>query len=230
MKNRIGTAVRDLYHMILDLISNLYKRWYWRKVNNVATMAAMTASTLITNLGDYPPGSPEAVTTTEAVAALSRAGLILHEGQWGSIETTPDGRTVEQRAAVTGFADTATKDWLDNVLYEAGCYNGGCTYDLMVFKLLDPAKRWHRATGQPVVRVNGVPTVYMGDQLDADQIRREYLVRRSVQMELQRMWQITIYDREWGPSNLFNVLLQAAPRPRRSASLGTSVETYGGGS
>jgi hypothetical protein len=147
-----------------------------------------------------------------AVVMLNRAGIITRAYQNGA---APNRTGVERRAVFSGFADTATKDWLDDVLW-------GSPYTwFAIYDLYDPAKpeyasgRYHRGGGLPAARRHQAGRVYhaltdLGGQMDAGQIRRAYPVQPQVHAELCAAWQITIYDRDWGPSGLFEFLFDAA--------------------
>jgi hypothetical protein len=194
-------------------------RWRWRKAASLTDLANLRADRIAHKLTLLPVDDrgPKWQMYT-ALAALGRAGVVLLDSRPGMFAYIDDLNTsLETRACVTGFADTATKDTLDN-LHQAGYKSWGTDANIHfdVIELWAPgceeydrfggadSRRWQ---GQPVERIDGVTTYRIGGQLDAGQVYRAFPTRRSLQVELRKAWQITICASTWGDGRMFDDLL-----------------------
>ncbi len=212
--------------MITHLAAVAAGWWRWRTARTIADLANLQADRIarnLTTLTDGDPGPDWAMYQT--LVALGRAGVVVH-GWRRPASSVVDDVTLESRACVFGFAHDETKDWLDNLLYYASKEPGATKYKLdQVIELWAPGcleydrsdgnndARWR---GHPVGRIDGVVTEHIGRQMDARQIYRAFpTLRRRVQRELRRSWQIAICAPTWGESTMFDDLLPlliASPR------------------
>jgi hypothetical protein len=203
-------------------------RWRWRKATSITSLADLQADRLALQ-GDqvarsharsaHVAADPRWGQMYEALVALGRAGLVIDAWRPGTAAHGHEyGVVMETRAAVSGFASTEVKDWLDNVLYIAGykTFGDDADVDFNVIELWAPGcveyDRYDgddsaRFRGQPVERMDGVPTSWIGGSVNARELHRAFPTRRSVQRELREAWLVTIADREWGDSTLFADLL-----------------------
>lgn len=213
---------------IADTIAELAGRRRWRKATNLAELANLQADRLARNLHKTTNDPHDrGWTMYSALVALGRAGVVVHDWRPGTHTHEPDGVTLETRACVTGFADTPTKDWLDNLLYFAGNQPGATRYELThVFELYGPGCEEYdacdgddsgRSLGRAwVERINGEPTVRIGSQMNAGQVYRAF-PNFAVEEELRRAWQITICAPTWGDGRMFADLLRLLCENRRPA-------------
>ncbi len=204
-------------------------RWRWRNARTLADLADLRAVQLARQLNRRLDYSPTHVSMYATLVALGRAGVVVVDARPGtSTDDGPGLEPMETRACVTGFADTATKDWLDNLLYYAGKAPGTTKYELThVFELYGPGSLEYDQSGGDdsyrnrgrawVERIDGKPTARIGGQMDAGQVYRTFPTRRSVQRELREAWQITICAPTWGDSRMFVDLLQLLNNSDRPA-------------
>jgi len=186
------------------LITHLRRRWRYRNVTSAAGLANLLADR---RSNQRRSTAPDFRTMDEALVALGRAGFVVVDAELGgSSISTPDG-VLTRRAAVTALASTETKDWLDDVLcqinWSYGFRAGGAVSgDVHA----DPG----RQSGTAVSRFDGRTNRSIGEQMDAEQIGRLFPVRSGVRDELNNAWLVTVFDKNWGRSDLFEFLLDAA--------------------
>jgi hypothetical protein len=194
-----------------DLSAEDRGRWY--SARTLAELGELVAQWLegqiATLTGNRANTGPDEETTglIPALAQLNRLGYVTTSSQPGW--PAPSGR---QRAAVEGFADDATLRWLASVVDGTG------------FKLI------HHAVGvagslRPGVAAteasDGTPCTEFGRQLDETWIAAIFPDCHPDVLALlalndwtadptRRTWQVTIYDPQWGASDMFAVLHRAA--------------------
>lgn len=163
-----------------------------------------------------------------ALVALGRAGVVVADWRPGTSTYLSElDTTLETRACVTGFADDETKDWLDDLLEDAGREPGATKYELAgVFELYGPGSMEHDASGGDdsrrnpghwVERIDGTVTARIGGQMNASQVYRAFPTRAGLQRELREAWQITICASTWGDGRMFADLLPLLCGSRRPA-------------
>lgn len=219
---------RSPLNLSIDTIADAYTlavgRWRWRKATDITTLANLQADRLSRIADSLPVDGSDfgrQWMMHSALVALGRLGVVVDAWRPGTAAHGHEhGVVMETRAAVSGFASTEVKVQLDNLLYHAGLksfgddaviyftvknlWGPGGDSDYKKFDGADSA-RWE---GQPVERMDGTPTSWIGGSTDARQIYRAFPTRRSVQEELREAWLITIADRQWGASTLFADLLE----------------------
>jgi hypothetical protein len=189
--------------------------WHWRKARSFEDVLAISTKDLIDECGGDPADRADddfdglfyLQTATEI--ALTRAGLLVGMSILGG---RYECGKHEFRAAVTGlvYSDDVV-GWLDRIT--AGTryrvlahlpYAPGQTPD-------EPAIR-NRDTGVVYARevATGIETQFIGGRETAHEIFMRYPARRSAGRQLRACWQVTVYDTEWGDSELFPFLLGEA--------------------
>lgn len=219
-----------MINRIADVGRMVAGRWRWRKAHTLTDLANLQADRIARNLANLAPGDGRHRQMMSALVALGRAGVVVDNWRPGTAAHGFEyGVEMETRAAVSGFASTEVKDMIDNLLYNAGYKSFGddAVVHFNVIELWAPgceeydrydgddSARWG---GQPVERMDGVPTSWTGGSTDARQIYRAFPTRRSVQRELRAAWLITIADCKWGNSTLFADLLQMLVAARQTAT------------
>ncbi|WP_328384216.1 hypothetical protein OHQ88_33945 (plasmid) [Micromonospora zamorensis] len=190
-----------------NLIAQMRRRWRYRNVTSLADLADLLSTR-------RRAAYPDCRTMNEALVALGRAGFVVVDAeQGGAAISTPDG-LLTRRASVAMFASAETWDWLDDVLYRSFPSLRDTPYIVRVYEMFAPGresftKGW-RQGGVPVSRIDDRDNRIIGDQMDPEQVRRLFPVRAGVQQELHNGWLLTVHDKQWGSSNLFEFLLNAA--------------------
>jgi hypothetical protein len=209
-------------------------RWRWRKARSLADLANLQADRIARNLAELADDDNDPKWSMYSVlVALGRRGVVVADWRPGtSTDVTEPGAPMETRACVTGFADTETKNRLDDLLYHAGLEPGATKYELAsVFELYGPGcEEYDRFGGDDgrrnpgrswVERIGGIVTARIGGQMNAHQVYRAFPTRRSVQQELQKAWQITICAPTWGNDYMWADLLRLLYIGSRSATAPT---------
>lgn len=225
-------ALRDRYELytgrISALISVLIGRWRWRKAHSLADLANLQAERLTRRFAKLPVDDfGPTWNMHRALVNLCQAGFLVHDWRPGTYRRH-ELATLETRACVTGFADDETKDWLDELLYEAGLEPGAVKYELThVFELYaEGCEEWDRSGGDDtyraagrawVERIDGVSTHRLGEQMRPDQVYRAFPTNADVEGELQEAWQVTIAAPTWGNPRMWTDLLRLLVENRRPA-------------
>lgn len=185
-----------------NTITHLRLRWRYRNAHTLTDLANLIADQRAAYM---PCPDPDGQTMTDALTALGRVGFaVVNAEQGGAPIALPEG-TLTRRAAVTAFASTEAKDWLDDVLCRVDW-----SYGFRVLELHNPDGWEPRVGALPVSRIDGRTNRSIGGQMDAGQVRRLFPVRAGVRDELHGGWLVTVFDNNWGRSDLFRFLLDAA--------------------
>jgi hypothetical protein len=226
-----------MINRIADAATVAAGRWRWRKARSLTGLANLQADRIARNLADLADGDVGPKWSMySALVALGRAGVVVADWRPGttSYEIGRHTMPMETRAAVTGFADDQTKDWLDNLLHYARKESGATKYRLdSVFDLYAPGNIEydrsggddnHRKLGSWVERIDGVATARIGGQMNASQVHRAFPTRPSLQQALREAWQITICAPTWGDGGgrMFADLLPLLRDSRRQGVSTTS--------
>lgn len=137
---------------------------------------------------------------------LNRAGFVTLDFMVGAPWST-DLPAIERRAAVQGFCDTVTMEWLTMALH-------GTRYQAIV--VTSSAGPWtgDLNRGVPVVRhVNGAARTTFGRQYTATEIGGSLfdgVLNRTATWALALAWNVTIFDLCWGSNDLWQTLARAA--------------------
>jgi hypothetical protein len=202
-------------------------RALWRSATTLADLGEVTAAYLEGTVPDQPgwmPGGPAEETgpLIPTLAALCRAGFVTTGSQPGfPTRRGYDDAWWEQRAAVEGFADDLTLEWLRAAL-------AGTRFQLVVWTT--PTHHlvgsWDRAglsdlnDGVVVTRRNGVPTCSFGRQLTRRELSGQAggnLSRKAISA-MCAAYGVLVFDPLWlGENDLWPILRRAArPRGRRT--------------
>lgn len=206
------TPITRLYRCLRDRVQ---ARRRWARCVTVTDLADTTAD-MLEGVIKYGPGGRRfhldvyAPQLLEALVALNRTGFVTVGCSTGGTDPASGMGVYEERAAVTGFADTDTKDWLAEMLWDRTPLTLWSMYELY-----DSQREPHRAAPLVVGRRYGSDTpstnapLMVGGQLDAAQIRKLFPRARRAQAALRKAWQITIYDQRYGPNDLWPYLVDA---------------------
>lgn len=193
--------------------------WRWRNAHSITDLANLQADWMtrhFADLADDDLGPRWALYQT--LAALGRAGVVVNAWRPGT-STSFDGEVLETRACITAFADDATKNWLDELLWRAGHKPGATYYYKLssVIELYAPGCLEYdqfdgddagRFDGHSVERIGGDVTCRIGGSLDAGQVFQAFpLLRSRARAELRKSWHITICAPTWGTGQMFLDLL-----------------------
>jgi hypothetical protein len=187
-------ALGDLYG---EVEHRIVAGWHYRKVRTFQDLLDMEiADDLYERDREFEPARWQQLTTE---MALLRCGLFITGAGPGGRNEKAD---IEYRASVAGFADDATVAWLTEILDES-------LYELDVQDLYVTGDR---APGVPLVRDASTHARWgcLGRPQDAREILRTFPVPRRVRGELTGRRQVIVFDPEWGDSDLFSFLLDAA--------------------
>lgn len=198
---------------------NRTDRAVWRKATTLPQLGELTAQwlegTLPSVFGWAPGEGPhdETKPLIPTLAGLNRAGFVTRDSQPGEDSPWLDGR-LQQRAAVEGFADQTTLDWLTASLV-------GTRYQVIattVVRLADPAGLYEDTLngGVPVTLADGHRCTWYGRQLTRTYLSQDIAMGDlcRVTCQLAASWQVTVFDPKFGPNTLWPVLDRAV-RPRR---------------
>lgn len=202
----------------------LHDAWRWRTARTYDDMLAIN----IREITAVRNGNPAPSTKTNAEVELNRCGMLTGL----AVNAGEDRGGHRFRSAITGFADDDVKAWLTAV-------TAGTPYKMQAYPLLtghpDTAQggAWagplwcddYRGKPNPaceyddcIARVTE-QMVTIGGQRSGRGIFWAYPVRRFVGAELRRRWQVNILDGQWGSSNLFHFLLNAAREQQGKAGV-----------
>lgn len=182
----------------------------WGSARTLADLGELTArwleGTIKSQPGYYGPcdvDEDDAPGMTATLIALCRAGYVTDQSQAGCVAPGYDGAGWEQRAAVQGFAGDDTLDWLSEALRPTR------------FRLFaHPVKGAWRRAGKGVTvttRAGRAYTGFGGQRGRADIDLWFGAAGNGAAVDAAcAAWQVTIYDPEFGPNDLWPVLHSAA--------------------
>lgn len=176
------------------------ERQHWGQAQSLADLGEVTARWLEGEIKYHPNGydggpDPETTDIIPALAALNRSGFVTNGSQPGLGPTRGyDGNIWWQRAAVEGFADTATADRLETTAADAGLivirHSGArwrCDYRAM---------RACTASDTPCGVERGHLHTHFGVRLSRGEVKLSF--DGYLFDELCKAEQVTIIDPEWG--------------------------------
>lgn len=191
-------------------------RRQWRSAVTLAELGELTARWLEGTMPSQPgymPNSgpdPETKPLIETLARLNRAGFYTTDSQPGHDGAGWDGAHWRQRACVVGYADETTLDWLRAAL-------AGTRFQLLVNttvtgrRFVDPFGL-ALAPGIPVTFREHEAVTWFGGQLTRSYISTDIaqgdLCRAAIDL-ICASYQVTIFDPEFGPNDLWPVLDRA---------------------
>lgn len=178
------------------------ERHIWASARTLDDLGRLTARWLTGDLksqpGYYGPvdvDEDDAPGMTTALVACNRAGFVTHSSQAGFDGTGYDGAHWQQRAAVTGFAGQNVLDLLRDGLHGT-----------LLGIVAHPVKTGHRRdlTGVPVTVREGRVFTTFGRQLAVACIADLYDGCSDAAIGALRVaWQVTVYDPDFGPNDLW---------------------------
>jgi hypothetical protein len=188
----------------------------WHTARTLADLGGLTAA-FFSGYTDYHPEQMQGdqhhtddPTIALTIADLNAAGFVTVDYLPGVSLT--QGRAVEQRAAVQGFCDTITLEWLTAGLYGTRhqvVVTSTAPGGLGITQDLNP--------GVPVLGVNGRTMVRFGRQFTTTQIRDVLyggILTDQAADTLITSWNVTIFDPVWDSADLWPVLARIAdPEP-----------------
>lgn len=217
-------TLTEIYEDTADYV-RAWRRW--RHATGYQHMTRINVERLTTlrdqrlaELGPHPT-----VQMLTALVLLNQCGAFTYLAQPGTIDLHEGQDPIEHRAVVGMILDDDKKDWLESQLYRRGVLSysksrrgPGYEYDLFVRKPLNPECPVENGLGIPVTRVlhpgeNAELTpaaeafAVAGEQMSAGDIHRLFPVRPDAAAQLYRGWQVVIYDKRFGPSTLFETLI-----------------------
>jgi hypothetical protein len=185
----------------------------WAAARTLNDLAELTAQWLEGRIASQPGyygrcdvDEDEAPGLTDTLIRLNRAGFLTDNSQAGYDGPGYDGRRWRQLAAVTGFGDQHTHDWLAAALT-------GTRYRILAWPCRTSA--WRRSgAGVPVTTADGRPVTVFGAQLTPAVIAGELYdgCDDAAIAAVCAAWQITIYDPRAGANDLWPLLRAAADR------------------
>lgn len=171
-------------------------RQVWQSATTLSDLGELTAQWLegrIPSQPGYSPGygpDPETDDLIPVLAAVNRSGFVTECSQPGEDCTGYDGAHWRQRAAVEGFADERTLDWLATFMDVAGV-------DIRWSK--PRRKSFDHSTCIWVTEREGRGCTGFGTVMSAAQVESQYDdCSPAAIAALQDAWQVTIVDLEWG--------------------------------
>lgn len=206
MKIDVGFLLGEAEHLLTTW-------WRFRKARSFADLLDRNITELIAGRedeADDPGGDPGYWQMLTTEIQLNRCGMLTEYAAAGGRN---ENSGLEYRAAVTGFVtDPDVLTWLEVLL-------GGSRYRMQLHHLYVPpagdtetiAERTRR-TGISTVRGIDSHNGYMsmGRAETGRDLFMLYPVHPAAGRELRAATRVTIYDSQWGDSDLFSVLLTAA--------------------
>lgn len=191
------------------------ERHIWASARNLDDLGELTARWLTGELqsqpGYYGPvdvDEDDAPGLTDVLVGLNRSGFVTQNSQAGFDGAGYDGAHWRLRAAVVGFADDATVDRIENVL----C---GTRFDVVAHSRFGAPTHslktgWRRQSGVVVTTREGRTFTEFGSQLSAADIAGMYDgCSDEAIAAVCGAWQVTVYDPEFGPDDLWPTLATA---------------------
>lgn len=200
----------------------------WRSATTLADLGELTAALLEGDIPDRPGWIGNGLNTETApliptLAALCRAGFVTTSSQPGfndSFDTRPAEQPAwQQRAAVQGYTDALTLEWLTAALAPT-------RFQMVIWTI--PT---HHLVGNPVLsglnagvtvtREGGADRTWFGRQLTRREITSEAggCLTRAAITTICTAFHVLIFDPLWlGDNDLWPVLRRAA-QPRQGAPL-----------
>jgi hypothetical protein len=219
---------------IADAINLAVGRWRWRKADSLARLAELRTQHLI-RMANKDTSDPARTAMFNALIALGHAGVVVHDWRPGTFSRI-DAATLETIASVAFFADSDTKDAIENVLYHAGKVPGARKYSFVnIFEPYGPGCEEYDTAqrhfdgqdmrndgGAWVERIDGQNTARIGGQMTPAEIYRAFPVRASLAELMsragdadkvtERAWLITMVAPVWGHSRMWEDLLTLLPQ------------------
>jgi hypothetical protein len=199
----------EKYERAIDFIG-AFRRWF--RARSFAEMLQLNIAELTTRSSgaEYD----RTVEMLQAMIELNKCDVFTLTGGPGWSHSGVGAEAVDHRAAVVALVDDDTKDWLDGVL------DRGAGYEMEIRDIFIP--EFAEETGLDGEPAPGVETVRvlrdgvyqylcpLGRQSTAAELWESYPTRPNVAAQVFSAWQVTIYDKTWGESDLFEVLTELA--------------------
>ncbi len=180
----------------------------WRTATSFADLTNLAAEYFEGSAAEYPhtfTGDPAGLGENRHVLAdLNRAGFLTLDCTPGRITPWGFGRPrIDQRAAVQGFCDALTMEWLTTSLFRNRHQAIAVTtaYDVMSVDQLNP--------GVAVQLTSGRVSARFGQQFTHNQIQRYAfggLLGADAVRAVAGAWNVTIFDTTWGANDLWRLL------------------------
>ncbi len=188
-------------------------RKVWATANNLTDLGELTAQWLEGRIasqpGYYGPvdvDEDEAPGLTATLTMLNRRGFVTDSSQAGFNPCEGECFCDEwrQRAAVSGYADDATLDWLVSAIE-------GTRFQILAGERRPRFKPFPDASGVTVTTRDQQPYTVFGRLLNARDIDDLYdRCSSGARTALKNAWQVVVYDPEWGPNDLWQHLARFA--------------------
>lgn len=207
MKTDIGYWLGEAEHLLVN-------GWRWRKARTFADLLAGNIDDLIRHRDEeadqVTDGDPAYWQRLTTEITLNRCGVFTEHSVGGGHRTYA---RLEYRAALTCLvADDAVLSWLTDLAHQLGA--GIRSHTLHVPAPGDTETRAERLQRTGVATIRGLETgkeyLHVGGASTRRELFREYPVHPAAGRELRAARQVTIYDPQWGDSDLFTNLLTAA--------------------
>lgn len=200
----------------------------WAQAGSLADVGELTAQWLEGRIGAQPGycGSVDvdehdAPGLTDALVACNRAGFVTTDSQAGCDIYDERGNHWQQYAAVRGFADAHTVDWLRDTVADAGLHMTRCA-KATLFTAVDP-----------VTLCNGRVVTDFGNRVREGGLRDGWtgygICHPAAVQDLVAAEQVVIRDSEFGRNDRLWPALRAACGQRATADSAHSGQTSGTG-
>lgn len=172
----------------------------WGSARTLGDLGELTVQWLEGKLGQTPdcpaPHDEETRPLVPVLAAANRAGYMTDCSQPAEAPVTGyDGRTWEQRAAVSGFATDRVLDRIRQAVNRAGL--------LLIARKAGQLQVSYR-DAIPVTCADEEPVTWFGAISNRDEVTRRYdICHPDAIKALGEAWQVSIVDLEWGRNDAF---------------------------
>lgn len=182
-------------------------RQLWQQATTLPELGEVTArwleGTVSQHPGYYGRPDPETRHLVPVLAQLNRAGYVTENSQPGLTERGHDGRLCQQRAWVSGLCDATTAGRLIDLADSVG----------LLVVAHEPPPRWlwrQYRTSIPVTVAGEYVSTSVGVRFKRGDLAFLYAWCCDEAIgALQRSWQVTLVDPQWGRDTMWPALAKA---------------------
>ncbi len=191
----------------------------WQPARTLVDLGALSADYFDGVTDEHPdamvtrPAGHDPAVVAPTLVDLNRAGFVVFRYVVGRDSTLADGPT-ERRAAVQGFCDTLTLEWLSASLF-------GTRFQVVAVTTATGRADGTLNAGVPVARTGPTVDANLGRQYTRTEIRALTFggfLTPTAAGALANAWNVTVFDPEWGPNTLWARLAHTVdPEPMELA-------------